>query len=617
MKITQTFFTKDLMDYLNIDDLDNKENISDFRKVNFFIGPNNSGKSRILRAMFYGHTDSLFSDGITLSIEETAIQILSELNSKNITKYGKVSKGFIEQLTNGLLIKSDRRDFDIDDLPRTKLSYSSDEDRSLDHLFDTENDAFIFTKNLEILNNKIFSEFAKCAANAELVRKRPEFIYIPIIRGTRPLAGSSNNDIYVERTKKDYFSNIEGSKFHSIFGGDNLYKEVEDLLLGSADKRSLIFEYEAFLSKHFFHKKVTIIPQRGEDVLLIKIGDEKERLIYDLGDGVQAVILLTFPIFIRKGKNCMFFIEEPELNLHPSLQRRILNCLSVEFPDHQYFISTHSNHFLEGLSEYENVALFSFKKSFTENKFHVQKLTSIKTDILDSLGVRNSSVLMSNCTIWVEGITDRLYIQKFLEVYSNYRTEQDELSFTLFKEDQHYSFVEYAGSNITHWDFGDSDDENINALYVSKNIFLIADSDCAPSGKISKPKKERFAKLSDALDKNFHLIEVKEIENTLTQNVIHNVVADFERKDLKDIDYIGRKPVTKNNNLGKWIEKSFEPLKKLNYTEGNTISRKVSFCKKAIRHINDIEDLSDEAIILCEKIYSFIKGNNSEYIEES
>jgi len=616
MKVTQTFFTKDLKDYLNLDDSVNKGNISDFRKVNFFIGPNNSGKSRILRALFYGQTSSVFSDKITLEIENVADELLMQLNSINIIEFGNVLTETIEWISNGVQFDSKENEFSLNyDLIRG-FHFSPDYDNVVGDIHAmSRHERTRFTRTLSRLIENIKGLFEKL--RIELIKKKVELIYIPIIRGTRPLNGSSDNDIYVERTKKDYFPNIKADKFHNVFGGDNLYTEVRDLLLGNADERNLIFEYETFLSKHFFHKKVTIIPQKGKDVLLIKIGDEEERLIYDLGDGVQAIILLTFPIFIRKDKNCIFFIEEPELNLHPSLQRRILNCLSVEFSEHQYFISTHSNHFLEGLSEYENVALFSFKKSFTEGKFHVQKLTSIKTDILDNLGVKNSSVLMANCTIWVEGITDRLYIQKFLEMYISSRTKDDDLNFPLFKEDQHYSFVEYAGSNITHWDFEDSEDDKINASYVSNNIFLIADSDYNTKGVIPKSKELRFKKLSNSLKNNFCLIDGKEIENVLTQNVIHNVVADFERKELKDISYTGRTRVTKKGNLGKWIEKSFDPLKKVNYTEGNTISNKVSFCKKAIKHIKSEADLSEEAKKLCEKIYSFIQKNNSEYIEES
>jgi len=610
MKINQTFFTHDLKDYLNLDDsLGNDQYISDFRKVNFFIGPNNSGKSRIMRSMFYGQTTSRFSDRITNKFEENALILVNQLKKYSFVKYGTASIKDIQGLVNGVLIESKGEDFDLDQSPASMFNKN---DSKMFYTIRAERRNQV-QYSIESIISKLSSYFGKI--KTEIHRKKPEYLYIPIIRGTRPLVEKSQQDIYVHRTLKDYFSDLaETSKTHNVFGGDNLYAEVENLLLGNSEERNLISEYEIFLATHFFHKKITIIPQRKKDVLLIKIGDEKERLIYNLGDGVQAIILLTFPIFVRKKKNCIFFIEEPELNLHPSLQRRILNCLSIEFPDHQYFISTHSNHFLEGISEYENVSLYSFKKSFKENNFHVKKLTSVKTDILDNLGVKNSSVLMANCTIWVEGITDRLYIQKFLEVYTNYRTDTDKLDFPLFKEDQHYSFVEYAGSNIVHWDFDNSNNDDINAAYVSNNIFLIADSDFNSKGEIPQNKKDRFKRLSSSLKNHFTLIEAKEIENILSPKVIEGVVASYEKNEK--IQCTKKRFVYKKKNLGVWINNSFEPLTR-DYSKDNTISDKLNFCKKAIKLIKTRDDLSNEAKNLCKKIYSFIRENNSEYIEPS
>ena len=42
--------------------------------------------------------------------------------------------------------------------------------------------------------------------------------------------------------------------------------------------------------------------------------------------------MLTFPIFIRKNETKIFYIEEPELNIHPSLQRKYLKILSSKKP---------------------------------------------------------------------------------------------------------------------------------------------------------------------------------------------------------------------------------------------------------------------------------------------
>jgi len=65
-------------------------------------------------------------------------------------------------------------------------------------------------------------------------------------------------------------------------------------------------------------------------------------------------------------------------------------------------------------------------------------------------------VFLTNCTIWIEGISDRIYIRKYLEIYQeNLRDEEPR-----FREDVHYSLAEYAGANLGHWLFAETDEES-------------------------------------------------------------------------------------------------------------------------------------------------------------
>ncbi len=227
------------------------------------------------------------------------------------------------------------------------------------------------------------------------------------------------------------------------------------------------------------------------------------------------------------------------------------------------------------------------------------------------LGVRNSSVFLSNCTIWVEGITDRLYIKKYLELYLKGNKE-----LKVYQEDIHFSFVEYAGSNITHWNFdNENKDDRIFADSISNKIFLIADSDKTEAGEIPKAKQKHFAKLKQELGDNFCLLECKEIENLLSGKIIKGVVAKYEKEnieniEIKNIEKINKKPYI-NMNIGKFIDNNFEN-KKRNYSANNTISDKVQFCNRAIEVMDKLtfEDLSEQAKEVSEKIYKFIEKSN-------
>ncbi|MCJ8290155.1 MAG: ATP-binding protein [Crocinitomicaceae bacterium] len=609
MRINQTLFTNDLEGYVNLDKSSEEQQlISGFEKVNFFIGPNNSGKSRMMRTMFWGEHTSMIETDKTELFQFEVKSMIQLLEEADVSQIEEITLDYLRTLSEGIPVIYNNAGYVLDEnrvnliIRRIEFNTTAIINGSPKSVSSIPGRTTFNGWNTSIERLKKYirdekSSFMKNSSNS---------LYIPILRGARPVSISSKEDIYANRTMLDYFDNMKSDQ-KKIFAGYNIYQEVVDLLLGDLEKRGVIRDYEEFLSRYFFHSAVTIIPQVGKDVLLIKIGEEEERLLHNLGDGVQAIILLTFPIFIRKNKIFTFYIEEPELNLHPSLQRKLLKCLSEEFPAHQYFISTHSNHFLEAFVEYENTAIFSFKKAYLKDEFHVQLLTSIKSEILDNLGVRNSSVLMANCTIWVEGITDRLYLQKYLEVYFNFKKKRKS-DFLLFKEDQHFAFVEYAGSNIVHWDFNDNVSDKINASFIANNILLIADSD-HKNGKIPLKKKERFDTLRKSLKDNFVLIESKEIENTLSLKTIQSVVDEYEKGEtlmIRNVDY-------SKKNLGEWINDSFEGLKR-DYADHNTISNKLNFCKKAIKHIKTREDLSDEAMRICQIIYSFIEKNNVDYL---
>ena len=58
------------------------------------------------------------------------------------------------------------------------------------------------------------------------------------------------------------------------------------------------------------------------------------------------------------------------------------------------------------------------------NTFKVINTTAKDIEILDLLGVNNSSVFLSNCTIWVEGISDKILISKYLNVYMSQKNNK-------------------------------------------------------------------------------------------------------------------------------------------------------------------------------------------------
>lgn len=74
-----------------------------------------------------------------------------------------------------------------------------------------------------------------------------------------------------------------------------------------------------------FDKDKSLNDNNSDEIISIHIDGENEtRMLHELGDGIQAIIILMYQIFMAE-ENSVIFIDEPELNLHPGMQRLFLN----------------------------------------------------------------------------------------------------------------------------------------------------------------------------------------------------------------------------------------------------------------------------------------------------
>lgn len=580
--------------------------LKNLNTINILIGSNNSGKSRFMRTLFYNDDYKFKSDFYDLDLLNNSYDKTLELLSNSILYKDTEIYGLLKKLNriDGIskTDKSVSNSVLINDLLNRLSGSSSWNNKQL------VNDLVKMLNEFEKLNVNIFSSFLK--------------LYIPTLRGAIPLQLKEDSDVifvnernnYLQRNYKNYFDKKRVAE-NRIFTGLDLYERTQSLLLGDSKDREKIRKFEEFLSESFFQNQVVnIVPRKNHDVLHMKIGNA-EHPIYDLGDGIQSVIILTYPLFFSDDKPTVFFIEEPETHLHPGLQRVFIETLlRPEFSKFQYFLTTHSNHFLDITLDYNNISVYTFSKDHTsqDNLFHINNVSSGDSNTLELLGVRNSSVFLSNCTIWVEGITDRLYLRKYLQLY------QDNLGKIKYKEDYHFSFVEYGGNNITHWSFLDSVDENepnINVDALCGKLFLITDKDNAGLKKNGEPnssssrKQLRHVALKAKLEERYHCIESREIENILSKDVVKKVILSYV--DNVNIDFSKfDKGNYANEYLGNYIDSKIENLGRSFQSKSGTINDKVNFCRKAIEHLNSFDDMTKEAKELAHKIYNYIESNN-------
>lgn len=585
------------------------------RKLNFFIGPNNSGKSRLIRSLFSTKTKNL-----RIGLNESFRDIFHQLDEifhiiarrESILSFN--CKKFMD-IYNGELASYDEIKIAIDGLltllneaANPNVYYNSGANLSSFHAIQR------IIQHHPLVNqlNEI-SKFINEANNSEK-------FYIPILRGMRPLGDSS--DLYLDRTNKDYFPSVQKDQLKIVTGFD-LYNLLARFLLGQPEERERIREYERILGNEFFGgKEVTLIPQYNKDTVAVKIGTDDQFPIYDLGDGLQQVIIITSAAYLEQTPS-IFFIEEPEACLHPGLLRKLALFL-LNHTGHQYLATTHSNHLLDLAESNQNVLIYKVSKVDSEDgpNFQIDECTRDR-DLLAELGVSASSVYLANATIWIEGITDRLYLKSFMKKYlEDFEDSVFKIKLQGLLENFHYAFVEYQGGTLGHWGFEDGDTtDRLNASKLCSAAFLIADGDISSKG-------DRARILNDELEERFYLLPAKEIENLLPLNVIEETAKRiFARKKCKttaelnidDISKILEKNIsTSKFGIGYHLDRCLgltgkgRSVRRVFADESGTINDKVKFCRESLEVMDTVDwALPDTIKDLCEKIYAHaIKFNH-------
>ena len=220
-------------------------------------------------------------------------------------------------------------------------------------------------------------------------------------------------------------------------------------------------------------------------------------------------------------------------------------------------------------------------------------LSTPHESVLKELGVNNSSVFLTNATLWVEGITDRKYIRTYLDKYQLMNFGK-----LVYEEDIHYSFVEYAGSNLAHWSWSNNDPDKINASKICSKALIIADKDVQSKG-------DRLKNL-ESQKIEYHLTLGKEIENMIPSEFL---ISQFGGQPNSHFKYENH--FSKNKTL-KEICNHYQ-ITKIKFEETGTPS---SYWKNLLPDLvhefyaEDTNNLPDELYGWVSKIYSFIESHN-------
>ena len=228
------------------------------------------------------------------------------------------------------------------------------------------------------------------------------------------------------------------------------------------------------------------------------------------------------PKIEEKDKSLFTFaFEELENNLHPALLRRLFQYLEnyVVNKKATIFLTTHSSIALDffGVSDHAHIirVLHDGESAHTETVHTHSNLIKI----ISELGARPSDLLQANGLIWVEGPSDRIYLNRWIELYTDGH----------LREGRDYQCVFYGGALLAKVQFtspedGDEDAELANLFQINHNLIVVCDGDRDAEDSDLKPRVKRIREEVEKIDgSHIWITEAKEVENYLPGSVLEKV----------------------------------------------------------------------------------------------
>jgi len=530
--------------------------IENLKKINIFIGKNNSGKSNILRFL-----------NLCFEAYKKKTELTESMFNLFRTEFDKYENYFLGKNNNlEITISICPEDFHA---KLTKYVHPDD----------------LLTMKIDLFDGKVIE---KC----EIFEKLNALELLSFSRENQ--IALSNKDRSVEELNKllfkkivHYFSDLS-SKIILIPNFRKIIERKEDQESNIVDGRNIIsklFEMQLPAYRNEENKlKFLKIQEFVRDLLddpniNIEIPHDKKNMLVEMngyrrplesfGTGIHELVIMCSALALYEKR--IVCIEEPEIHLHPYLQRKFINFLLCK-TDNTYFITTHSNVFLDFN---ENTSIYHVTYNELKTTVSYANTSEKCCAILDDLGYKASDLLQTNGIIWVEGPSDRIFLNRWIELLNN------DLNVD-FIEGIHYSIMFYGGKLLKHISMKSSiflTDEFIYLLRLNRNAMIIIDRDGISSASQLSQTKARIN--AETKKGNCWITKGREIENYLTNNTLIQWLAekypDISKSQIK---------VKENENikLEKIITSSNKKIK-IKYDK-----KKVEFTKEIIKYIG-YEDL--------------------------
>ncbi|MFD5847471.1 ATP-dependent nuclease [Streptomyces chartreusis] len=296
--------------------------------------------------------------------------------------------------------------------------------------------------------------------------------------------GPFRNAIHVGGNQS-YYDIQTGNAFINAF---NSFKTGADPAANEA-----VYEMTEELRRIFGFEKLEV--NASGDTLQLMIDGRSYRLS-ELGAGFAHFVVVMVNVLVRKPK--LLLIDEPELNLHASLQLDFLQTLA-RYTEQGVVFATHSL----GLARTAADQIYTLAKPaggtskirpYEENQDLVTLLGQLSFDSRPEMGF--SKVLL------VEGKTELRTLMQFLRLYG--------------KEHEVLMVPLHGGDMIR----GDSGQELTDLLRISNDVHYVIDSERLTSGAALEPERQAFVQLCQQLNIPGLVLDRRALENYFTDRAV-------------------------------------------------------------------------------------------------
>jgi predicted ATP-dependent endonuclease of OLD family len=233
-----------------------------------------------------------------------------------------------------------------------------------------------------------------------------------------------------------------------------------------------------------------------EQTLEVLVNGRSYRLA-ELGAGIAQFILTLATAATRRPRPTIILIDEPETSLHPTLQLDFLTTLGSSATYGTVF-ATHVMGLARSSSEF--VYTTTRSPSSPNGSLAPYEKTTALAALLGELSYSGYQALGFERVLIVEGITDVKTVQQFLRLY---------------RKEHKVLIVPAGGSELFSTGYQDQLLE-VKAR-LSRKVSVLLDSERASIGAKLEAKRANFAMACKANKIDYHVLDRRAIENYLTQ----------------------------------------------------------------------------------------------------